>query len=101
VAASQTLGAAYLAGLRPVVRCLRGSRIGPVKVEKCGYSAELDLETLMWKCGTKYPTYRLQRFLKCPHCGGQSIEVSWEPGQPPAAHEAHQMYQAREAAGRY
>ena len=48
VEASQTLGAAFLAGLRPHVRCLRGKRMGPVKVEPCGHATELDLESLIW-----------------------------------------------------
>lgn len=99
VEASQTLGAAFLAGLTPYATCQRGGRRGPVKIEPCGYSAPLDLETLLWKCGARYPAWRLQRFLKCPRCGGTSIEVAWQPGSSRATRRARDLMQCAEAAG--
>jgi len=75
-----TLGMAFLAGLQPHVRCLRGRRMGPAKVEPCGYSAELDFETLIWTRGAAFPCWRLEQRLKCPRCGGTSLAVAWHPG---------------------
>jgi hypothetical protein len=101
VEASQTLGAAFLAGLQPHARCQRGKRIGPVKVEACGYSAALDLETLIWAKGAKYPCWRLaQQRLRCPRCGGLSVEVAWQPGGSPVGRAARDLYQCQIAAGR-
>ena len=71
VEASQTLGAVFLAG------CLRGKRLGVTKVEPCGYSAGPDLESLIWTRGAKFPCWRPSQRLKCPRCGGMSVEVAW------------------------
>ena len=100
VEASQTLGAAFLAGLRPHVRCLRGKRMGPVKVEPCGYATELDLESLIWTRGAKYPCWRLASRLKCPRCGGTAVELAWLPGGSPAARAGRDLYQCLVASGR-
>jgi hypothetical protein len=100
VEASQTLGAAYLAGLRPHVTCLRGSRIGPTKVQACGYRADLDLESLIWTRGAKFPCWRLQQRLRCPRCGGMSIEVRWLPGPSVSARASRDLYQCAIAAGK-
>ena len=100
VEASQTLGAAFLDGLRPHVRCLRGKRIGPVKVEPCGYYTELDLESLIWTRGAKYPCWRLAQRLKCPRCGGVAVELTWLMGSSTAARLARTLYQCLAAAGR-
>lgn len=100
VEASQTLGAAFLAGLRPHARCRRGKRIGPVKVEPCGYAYDLDLESLIWAKGARYPCWRLaQQRLRCPRCGGLSVDLCWLPGGSPAARAARDLYQCRVAAG--
>lgn len=78
-----------MAGYRPHAQCQRGSRIGPVKVEKCGYRYELDFETLIWAKGAAYPCWKLARKrLKCPRCGGLAVEVVWLPGPPTAARAA-------------
>lgn len=101
VEASQTLGAAYLAGLRPHARCMRGKRMGPVKVEPCGYIAELDLETLIWAKGAKYPCWRLgHQRLRCPRCGGLNVVVDWHPGGSAGQRAARDLYQCAIAAGR-
>ncbi len=100
VEASQTLGAAFLAGLRPHARCLRGKRSGPVKREPCGYSAELDLESLIWTRGARFPCWRLPQFLKCPRCGGTAVSLSWLPGASPAQRAARDLYQCVVAAGK-
>jgi hypothetical protein len=99
IEASQTLGAAFLAGLQVHAMCRRGNRIGIVKVEPCGYDAMLELESLIWTRGAKYPCWRLAQRLKCPRCGGMSIEVAWVPGTSPAARRSRDLYQCAVAAG--
>lgn len=99
VEASQTLGAAFLAGLRPHVRCQRGKRSGPVKREPCGYDTELHLESLIWTRGAKYPCWRLAQRLKCPRCGGMAVQLAWLPGGSPAARAGRDLYQCVIAAG--
>lgn len=98
VEASQTLGAAFLAGLQPQAQCRRGKRIGPVKVEPCGYRALLDLESLIWTRGAKFPCWKLVSRLKCPRCGGTNLEVYWLPGASPAARAASDLVQCAVAA---
>lgn len=100
VEASQTLGAAFLAGLRLHVRCQRGKRMGPVKVEACGYDTELHLESVIWAKGAKYPCWRLQGRLRCPRCGGLAIEIGWLPGGSPGARAGQDLYQCAVAAGK-
>jgi hypothetical protein len=46
---------AWLTGMVPHVRCLRGPRDGPAKIEPCGYRAALSLETLLWTRGARFP----------------------------------------------
>lgn len=99
VEASQTLGAAYLAGQRPRARCLRGKRLGPVKVEACGYAADLDFESIIWTRGAKFPCWRLADRLKCPVCGGTSVVVDWQPGPPRLNRSTPKLYQCHYAAG--
>jgi hypothetical protein len=100
VEASHTLGAAFLAGLQPHGHCRRGKRMGIVKVEPCGYSAALDLESIIWTRGAKFPCWRLPQRLRCPRCGGMSVEVAWLPGPPPGVHAARALYQCAIAAGK-
>jgi hypothetical protein len=99
IEASQTLGAAYLAGLQPHAKYQCRNRMEIVKVEPCGYDAMLDLESLIWTRGAKYPCWRLAQRLKCPRCGGMSIEVAWVPGASPAARRSRDLYQCVVVAG--
>ncbi|MEY4967238.1 MAG: hypothetical protein RL274_2821 [Pseudomonadota bacterium] len=100
VEASQTLGAAFLAGLRPHVRCLPGKRMGPVKVEPCGYATKLHLESLIWTHGPKYPCWRLASRLRCPRCGGTVVEMTRLPGGLLPARARRDLYQCVVASGR-
>lgn len=93
-----TLGEAWLWGYSPHVRCNRGKRIGPVKVEPCGYTADLDLATLLWAKGARYPVSRLSQRLKCPRCGGRSITLAWLPTGNAVQRRGQQFYQCEEAA---
>lgn len=91
--AAQTLGEAFLAGLYPHARCLRGKRMGPVKVQPCGYDTPLSLETLIWTRGAAFPCWKVRHRLKCPRCGGIAIEVAWMPGASPGARAGRDLYQ--------
>lgn len=97
VTVDKTLGHAWLEGLRPHFRCQRGKRIGVAKVEPCGYAAEISLETLIWTRGAKFPLWRLPSRIKCPRCGGTSVEVAWMPGGSPAARAGRDLYQCKVA----
>jgi hypothetical protein len=81
VEACPTLGDAALAGLRPHAACVCGKRSGIGKVEPCGFSAYLDLGSIIWTRGANFPCWRLSQRLKCPQCGGTSIELVWLPGR--------------------
>ncbi len=101
VAVDKTLGDAWLAGLAPQARCLRGRRSGPVKIEPCGYVAGLDLQTLIWTRGARFPLWKLESRLKCPRCGGVRVVVEWLPLASPGARAAADLLQceaARDAA---
>lgn len=103
VAVDVTLGEAYLGGLRPYARCLRGKRSGPVKIVPCGYDAALHLESLIWTRGAKFPCWRLASRMKCPRCGGTAVQIDWMPGTSPGARAARDLYQcvvARDAVPR-
>lgn len=100
VEASKTLADAWLEGLNPHVRCQRGRRMGPVKVEPCGYDAPLSLETLLWTRGARFPLWRLETRLKCPRCGGTAVTVAWIPGGSPGARAGRDLYQCDAAARR-
>ena len=91
--ASKTLADAWLRGLVPHVRCLRGPRSGPAKIERCGYTAPLSLETLIWTRGARFPCWRLATRLKCPCCGGVSVEVDWLPSLSPMDRGATRFYE--------
>jgi hypothetical protein len=93
-----TLGEAFLAGWEPHVRCLRGSRNGPAKIEPCGYTTTLDLESLIWTRGATYPCWRLRKRLKCPRCGGLAVRLSWSPGASRAERARRDLCQCVAAA---
>jgi hypothetical protein len=65
--------------------CLRAKRMGPVKVQPCGYRATLHLESLIWTRGAKFPCWKLPQRLRCPRCGGLNVEIYWTPGPSPEA----------------
>ncbi len=96
----RTLGEAFLEGLQPSVHCLRDHRNGPVKRELCGYRADLDLESLIWTRGAKYPCWRLRQKLKCPRCGGTAVDVSWHQVLSGAERARRHLYQCAEAANK-
>ena len=53
----ETLGEAYRLSRR--ARCVRGTIESPVMIQKCEYMAELDMQTLVWAKGLRFPLGRL------------------------------------------
>ena len=84
-----TLGEAWRCGWRVRVRCLvtgppPKSRHDRVAIY-CDASADLDMKTLVWTRGERFPLDQLAARLKCPICGNRSIKVFFEvPNQPHA-----------------
>jgi hypothetical protein len=93
VSPEMLLGEAFLVGLSPRVRCLREKRRRPAKIEPCGYAADLDLESLIWTRGAKFPCWRLRQRLRCPRCGGLAVEIAWLPGESPSSRAGEDLYQ--------
>jgi low affinity Fe/Cu permease len=87
--APQTLGEAWKLGWRVRARCLWGgpgthSRHKRIAIE-CDTTIELDMATLVWTRGSKFPLDQLHGRLKCPNCGERRMEVHFEvPGEPKA-----------------
>jgi len=75
----ETLGEAYRLSWRVRARCIRGTIESPVRVQKCDYMAELDMQTLVWAKGLRFPLGRLGSRLMCPQCGSRDINVIFEP----------------------
>jgi hypothetical protein len=84
-----TLGEAWRLGWRVRVRCLV---FGPAPKSRhdrttiaCECSAELDMKTLVWTRGERFPLDQLGSRLKCPRCGNRNIQVVFDvPNQPKA-----------------
>jgi hypothetical protein len=76
-------------GWRVRARCLWGgpdthSRHKRIAIE-CDTTAWLDMATLVWTRGAKFPLDQLQSRLKCPNCGERRVQVFFEvPGEPRA-----------------
>jgi hypothetical protein len=87
--AVQTLGEAWQLGWRVRARCLWGgpdthSRHKRIAIE-CDTTIELDMATLVWTRGSKFPLDQLHDRLKCPKCGERRVKVYFEvPGEPKA-----------------
>ena len=60
-----------------------GTIESPVTIQKCEYMAELDMQTLVWAKGLRFPLGRLGSRLMCPRCGSRDMNVIFEP--PPTA----------------
>ena len=84
-----TLGEAWKLGWRVRARCLWGgpdphSRHNRISIE-CDTTVRLDMETLVWTRGDKFPLDQLSSRLKCPKCGERRVQVYFEvPGEPKA-----------------
>jgi len=87
--AVQTLGETWKLGWQVRARCLWGapnphSRHKRLWIE-CDTTVQLDMATLVWTRGYKFPLDMLQSRLRCPKCGQQRLTVFFEvPGEPKA-----------------
>jgi hypothetical protein len=54
----ETLGEAYRLSWRVRARCLRGTVETPTRLQRCDYQAELDMQTLVWAKGLRFPLGR-------------------------------------------
>ncbi len=77
------LGEAYRLIWRVRARCLRGTVETPTRLQRCDFQAELDMQTLVWVNGLRFPPGRLGSRLMCPRCGSTDVNVIFEP--PPTA----------------
>jgi hypothetical protein len=75
----QTIGESYDAGWRVRVRCDWGPRDGMKRRRECVFGGELDLFTLAWTRGRKFPLGMLESRLKCPRCGSGRVVLLFEP----------------------
>jgi hypothetical protein len=75
----ETLGEALAYGWRVHARCAYGKHDGMKSIRACVYSAERDLDTLVWTRGRSFPLSWLQDRLRCPRCGSRRVVVVFEP----------------------
>jgi hypothetical protein len=87
-----TLGEAFRLGWRVKAHCLQ---VGPMaksghgrQTVICEVVAELDMKTLLWTRGERFPLELLQSRLRCPKCGSRNVRVIFEPPAPRAAQSA-------------
>ena len=66
--AVETLGEAHSYGWRLTARCAAGKQDGMKRHRECVFTAELDMETLVWIRGRAFPLSWLQSRLRCPQC---------------------------------
>jgi hypothetical protein len=82
----ETIGQAREYGWRITARCAQGREDHAGKSSRpCHHRYELDLETLLWTRGARFPLSRLGGFLKCPRCGSRRIAVMFDIPQIPQA----------------
>lgn len=76
-----TLGDAYAAKWTIRLRCTRGMLRGIVKLDPCGFQADLDMQTLVCTRGRDFPLARIASRLRCPNCGHMEVQVLFDvPG---------------------
>ena len=79
--AIETLGEAFKAGWRVQARCAHGKRRGMKQMPECHTRMELDIETLIWTRGEKFPLDLLESRLKCPKCWSRRVAI-WFDQRP-------------------
>src|SRR5256885_16437170 len=84
----ETLGEAWKLGWRLKAHCYivgRKAKTVDRTTVWCDTTTELDLKTLVWTRGEKFPLDQLASRLKCPRCGLRQVRVYFEvPNQPMA-----------------
>ena len=69
----ETLGEALSYGWRVTARCAAGKQESMHRHPECRYRAELDMETLVWARGRRFPLSRLETRLRCPLRGSRDV----------------------------
>jgi hypothetical protein len=85
-ASVESLGQAWRAGWRITAHCLwygQPKRRSDRRIPWCDTVTELDLKTLVWTRGERFPLSELASRLKCPKCGFRNVRVLFNvPGEP-------------------
>jgi hypothetical protein len=77
----ETVGEAFKAGWRVQARCAHGKREGMEQMPECHSRIVLDMETLIWTRGEKFPLDLLESCLKCPKCLSRGVAI-WIDQRP-------------------
>ena len=86
---ARTIGEAWKLGWRVTARCIwsaptRKSKEGRGQIQ-CDTKTELDMKTLVWTRGDRFPLDQLENRLMCPNCGSREIKIIFTvPGAPRA-----------------
>lgn len=79
----ETLGQAKDEGWRIKAQCSWGPKDSMKRARECIFSEDLDLKTLVWTRGKKFPLSALDGRLKCPACGSRRVRLAFVvPGEP-------------------
>lgn len=73
--AIETLGQARQHGWTITVRCMQGRPDTMKRYPACIHSYALDLDTLIWTRGHRFPLSDLSSRLKCPRCGSRRVTL--------------------------
>jgi hypothetical protein len=88
----ETLGEAYRLGWRLTARCVwsapgRKTKPGRAQIQ-CDTVDELDMKTVVWTRGERFPLSELASRLKCPVCGSRRVAVMFRTPSPPQTSRA-------------
>jgi hypothetical protein len=82
----ENLGQAWRAGWRITAHCLwygQPKRRSDRRIPWCDTVTELDVKTLVWTRGERFPLSELASRLKCPKCGFRNVRVLFNvPAEP-------------------
>jgi hypothetical protein len=81
----RTLGDAWRYGwtARAVCQFMEYGKRSDRRNLACRTVYELDLKTLIWTRGDRFPREELESRLRCPSCGQMQVQVLWDvPNQP-------------------
>jgi hypothetical protein len=89
----ETLGQAWRLGWRARARCLVFAPAPKSRHDRtlvaCDTVTDLDMKTLVWTRGERFPLDQLGNRLKCPRCGNRNIQIIFDVPNTPAAKRAH------------
>jgi hypothetical protein len=91
----ETLGEAFDAKWGVRMRCGRSDeRLS--RSARCGNKGALDMATLAYTRGRRFPLARLASRLRCPSCGDLKVKILFDvPGQPIPVWISQNQYQRR------